>query len=176
MVSVSLSSRWVVSFIGILVAVLAVVAGALLVSAHQGDGGTYGTDFVHACRQNNNGQLKYVGPNGTCKNNETPIHWPASQGGISVTRVEGQVVTSVPDHEGFTTKGDEFSATAACPAGSVLTGGGGLITHPLPENVGVALLGSYPSSTTEWTATLVFIENAYGGLTATVQAFALCSP
>lgn len=43
---------------------------ATLVLAHGGD-----TALIHACKKNSNGQIRIVGPNESCTNNETPLDW-----------------------------------------------------------------------------------------------------
>jgi hypothetical protein len=76
------------------------------------------------------------------------------------------------------TRGTLMTATATCPDGKVLLGGGAQITDSSETgdtNDRVVLRSSYPSSTTEWTATAVVIDQIYGFRTVTVQAFALCS-
>jgi hypothetical protein len=172
----SLVSRWFTSLIGILVAVMVVTAGALLVSAHQGDSGTYNSDWIHACRHNNTGQLQYVGPNGTCGNNETSIHWPASQPPFTTTIVEGEVVSTDPQSfEGHVGGGVLITSTATCPAGKALLGGGAKIASSGGEHA-VAIRASYPSGANVWTATAAAIGQFGFFGSVTVQAVALCSP
>jgi hypothetical protein len=67
------------------------------------------------------------------------------------------------------------TATATCPSG-VLLGGGGQVTTTSANKERAVLVTSYPSSTTVWTATAVVAIAALGaGQTMTVQAYALCS-
>jgi parallel beta-helix repeat protein len=58
------------------IAALTVLSGlfigfnASLVYGHGGD-----ASMVHACVNNSSGAVKFVGPNGTCQNNETAVDW-----------------------------------------------------------------------------------------------------
>ena len=69
--------------------------------------------------------------------------------------------------------GTPVSATATCPAGKVLVGGGGQVTTSLASGR-VELQQSYPSSTTAWTAVGIVTTLLGAGQTISVQAFALC--
>jgi hypothetical protein len=64
------------------------------------------------------------------------------------------------------------TATAACPDGTVLLGGGAEVAHP--HDVITVLDSSFPSSTTVWTATAVALLLARHD-SVTVTAYALCS-
>ena len=64
------------------------------------------------------------------------------------------------------------TATAACPSGTVLLGGGAQVDHS--GVVVTALESSYPSSTTVWTATAAALLMGRRD-TMTVTAYALCS-
>jgi hypothetical protein len=70
--------------------------------------------------------------------------------------------------------GTLLSATATCPAGKVLLGGGALVTNTQAAQR-VVLTGSRPTSTTVWTATAVVITGLTGVNTATVTAYAICT-
>jgi hypothetical protein len=86
--------------------------------------------------------------------------------------VTGVPVTSAANAARNTT----VTATATCPAGKVLLGGGGLATTTVSAKERVHLMGSHPSSTTTWTVIGVVGIGALGaGQTMTVTAYALCS-
>ncbi len=68
------------------------------------------------------------------------------------------------------------TATAACAAGKVALGGGGLVTTTATQKERAQLVGSYPSAADTWTATGVVAIGALGaGRTMTVTAYVLCS-
>jgi hypothetical protein len=67
-----------------------------------------------------------------------------------------------------------ITATATCPAGTVLLGGGGF-TSNTQANLRTVLVGSRPTSTTVWQATAVVTTALTGANTATVTAYAVCS-
>jgi hypothetical protein len=52
-----------------------VVGSAAVVGAQGGD------NLIHACVITASGQLRIVGDTETCRNNETPLSWPATAGG-----------------------------------------------------------------------------------------------
>jgi hypothetical protein len=68
-----------------------------------------------------------------------------------------------------------INATATCPAGKVLLGGGANVTNT-QANSRVVLVGSRPTSTTVWTASAVVTTALTGTNTATVTAYAICTP
>ena len=69
-----------------------------------------------------------------------------------------------------------MTATASCPAGKVVLGGGAVVTTTATQKERAHLAISYPSSTTTWAATGVVAVGALGaGQTMTVTAYALCS-
>jgi len=74
-------------------------------------------------------------------------------------------------------KGDQFTATASCPAGKVLYGGGGKVTVSAPSEIWRgALPQSFPFDSTTWEAVGMVINSDLGaGTTLTVTAYALCS-
>jgi len=65
------------------------------------------------------------------------------------------------------------TVTATCPAGKVLLGGGAQVTNDTFAS-DVALLSSYPSSATAWTAVGVVTAGAFA-TTLTVQAYVVCT-
>jgi hypothetical protein len=86
--------------------------------------------------------------------------------------VTGTPVTSAANAARNTT----VTATATCPAGKMLLGGGATVTSTAAQKERVYLALSYPSSTTVWTAVgVVGIASLGTGQTMTVTAYALCS-
>ena len=75
--------------------------------------------------------------------------------------------------------GAAFSATATCPAGTMLLGGGALVTTAGTTKPMTFLSASYPSSTTVWTATattgLAGAGGGPGSPSATLTAYAICT-
>jgi hypothetical protein len=68
------------------------------------------------------------------------------------------------------------TATATCPAGKVVLGGGANVTTTAAQKERAQLVGSYPSSATTWTAVgVVSISNLGTGHRMTVIAYVLCS-
>jgi hypothetical protein len=72
--------------------------------------------------------------------------------------------------------GQKASATASCPEGSSLLGGGGRVTVNGPSQLPlVAMYESYPSSANTWTASGVVAARLGGGATMVVQAYVVCT-
>ena len=68
------------------------------------------------------------------------------------------------------------TATATCPAGKVLLGGGAQITTTATQKERAVLVSSYASSATAWTAVGVVAITALGAAnTMTVTAQAICT-
>ena len=68
------------------------------------------------------------------------------------------------------------TATATCPAGTVLLGGGAQITTTATQKERAVLVSSYASGATTWTAIGVVAVAALGsGNTMTVTAQAVCT-
>lgn len=68
--------------------------------------------------------------------------------------------------------GAQATATATCPSGTMLLGGGVQVEHS--SDVITVLQSSYPSSATEWSATAqALLLPRHDGMTVT--AYALCS-
>ncbi|HEY7536924.1 MAG TPA: hypothetical protein VH721_02955 [Gaiellaceae bacterium] len=75
-------------------------------------------------------------------------------------------------------QGETFSDTASCPAGTVLLGGGAVLTSTASFGQGlnrVSVTQSYPSDPSTWTATVVITQNFAAASNATITAYALCS-
>ena len=75
-------------------------------------------------------------------------------------------------------QGDTFSDTASCPVGKVLLGGGAVLTSTSTYVQGlnrVAVIASYPSDSTSWTATVVISQNFAAASNATITAYAVCT-
>ena len=68
------------------------------------------------------------------------------------------------------------TATATCPAGKVVLGGGATVTTTAAQKERAQLVTSYPNAVNQWTAIGVVAINALGGgQTMTVTAYVLCS-
>jgi hypothetical protein len=68
------------------------------------------------------------------------------------------------------------TASVTCPAGTVVLGGGGLVTTTAAQKERALLVSTYPSADDTWTAQGVVAIAALGaGNTMSVTAYALCS-
>jgi hypothetical protein len=67
------------------------------------------------------------------------------------------------------------SATASCPAGTNVLGGGARVTTTAAVVSRAVLQASYPSAAGTWTATGVTTGALGAGRTMTVTAYAICS-
>jgi hypothetical protein len=83
------------------------------------------------------------------------------------------VVTGTTGTTAAVTVGTTATATATCPAGKLMLGGGGTITATVAGRA--AMLQSRPISTTQWQVMLVVVTALGAGNTASIQAFALCT-
>ncbi|MBM2822483.1 MAG: hypothetical protein HW413_1229, partial [Thermoleophilia bacterium] len=95
---------------------------------------------------------------------------PAGPSGSQL--VVGTPVTSAANAPRNTT----VTATASCPVGKVLLGGGALVTTTATQKERAQLVASYPTAVGMWTAVgVVSLAALGGGQTMTVTAYALCS-
>jgi hypothetical protein len=71
-----------------------------------------------------------------------------------------------------------LTATATCPAGKVVLGGGAFVSNNVSPAAPLrtVLTGSRPTSTTVWQATAVVTTALTGGAIATLTAYAVCTP
>src|SRR3954447_19360675 len=100
------------------------------------------TDRLQACAKNENGQLRLVAQEADCLPSESAVSWPASVptgSGTSFATVTSTVAPQTP----------LTSATATCPTGSRVVGGGGTANPPSGGNV----ISSYPPNNTSWAVT-----------------------
>jgi DNA-binding transcriptional LysR family regulator len=98
--------------------------------------------------------------------------------------VQGTAVSSIANP----TAGTATSATASCPTGRVLLGGGGQVSdgpsatgststtaaNAVTSGTGVALLSSYPTTARSWRAVGVVTGPLTSGMTMSVQAYVIC--
>ncbi len=112
------------------------------------------------------------GPTGAGATGPTGPPGPAGFPGSVI--IAGTPVTTAPNPA----PGQKASATASCPPGSSLLGGGGRATvNGLPQAPLVAIYQTYPSSADTWTASgIVLVRPVGGGGSAmTVQAYVVCT-
>jgi hypothetical protein len=125
-----------------------------------------------------------VGPAGPAG----PAGTKGASGVASSSVVEGTAVGSIADPSTGTTT----TATASCPAGRVLLGGGGQVTDVAPGagskaaasssttgtaitgGTGVALFSSYPATAKTWKAVGVVTGPLQAGMAMSVQAYVIC--
>jgi hypothetical protein len=111
---------------------------------------------------------------------------PRGASGVATSSVvDGTAVNSIADPSTGTTT----SATASCPAGRVLLGGGGQVTRTTvtstsssttatstaTSGTGVALFSSYPATARAWKAVGVVTGPLAAGMAMSVQAYVICS-
>ena len=129
-----------------------------------------------------------------------PTNPKGASGVVSSSVVHGTAVSSIADP----TAGTTTSATASCPAGRALLGGGGQVSEGEPgaagskaatrttattaagstsvtgastavtSGTGVALLSSYPTSARAWKAVGVVTGPLTPGMAMSVQAYVIC--
>jgi hypothetical protein len=93
---------------------------------------------------------------------------PAGVAASAIT--PGTTVTSANNP----TAGTNVPATATCPSGKVLLGGGGRVTAS-GQRANVQLAESYPTSTTTWTVIANVTSNMTSSNTVSVTAYVVCS-
>src|SRR5687767_15140895 len=81
---------WLKPFLHAMAALVVLSGSAYVASAHGGDPGK-----IHSCVNNSSGTIKIVGPNDTCKNNETAVDWDAD-GGTGATGPAGPTGATGP--------------------------------------------------------------------------------
>jgi hypothetical protein len=116
-------------------------------------------ESLQACANSVNGQLRLVESADECHPSETAVSWPASASGGATTFVT-VTETVAPAASGLT------SATATCPAGGRVVGGGGAATPVTGGNV----LGTAPAGDGAWTATAATNPSAQS-----FSAYAICA-
>jgi maltoporin len=72
--------------------------------------------------------------------------------------------------------GTTVTATATCPAGKKILGGGGSYTVSNASQANrVGLIASYPSAANAWTVTARVHQGLSSGFTTTVTTYAVCT-
>ena len=169
--------------VGLLLA-LALVAGTTWAFAHGGD-----PDLIHACVNNNSGEIKIVGPDESCKNNQYPLDWniegstgppgppggpPGPPGLSGYEQVTNQ--TTIPGNLG---SGSVFSVVAQCPGGKKVLGGGIRLSGQVSVLADLRVFESQPSSLTAWRAAAIYVgpvgQSSPPAGSVTLKAFAVCA-
>jgi hypothetical protein len=120
---------------------LAVVLAATVATGALAAGQFTQDDQLFACAKGDNGQLRLVAEDEACLPSETAVSWSAGGGG-------GTTFTTVTESVAITP--GLVTATATCPAGSRIVGGGAQADPVEGGNV----IATYPASDTAWTATV----------------------
>lgn len=71
--------------------------------------------------------------------------------------------------------GQQLSATATCPSGYLLGGGGRVTVNGLSQFKPVAVYESYPSAAGTWTVSGIVLGRVGGAAQMVVQAYVVCS-
>jgi hypothetical protein len=159
---------WLKQGTGSLVGVLVATGLVTLVSAHPGSP-TQG--IIHACVNNNSGTIKIIDASTTCGANEIALDWNAS--GLPGTPGVSGLETVKTTLNNVTTTTD-LLATASCPAGKLVLGGGAEILNRFNVNNRIYLKASFPSGPTGWSAVAAVIEGADSGLFS-FTVYAICA-
>ena len=128
-------------FLGsVFVLALAVVTPAVYM--HGGD-----ATLIHSCVNKSSGEIKIVGANASCKNNETPLDWPATSpspppppsGGGAVLDARGNfsLAASTTTFAMFVEEGTETFVQVNVPRAGQLAN---LFVHPTSSPAGGAIL------------------------------------
>jgi hypothetical protein len=124
-------------FLGsVFVLALAVVTPAVYM--HGGD-----ATLIHSCVNKSSGEIKIVGANASCKNNETALDWPATSpapsGGGAVLDARGNfsLVASTTTYAMFVEEGTESFVQVNVPRAGQLAN---LFVHPTASPAGGAIL------------------------------------
>jgi len=123
---------------------------------------------IHACRKNTDGTLRAIDSAATCPSGWTALNWnqtgPQGPAGVSGHEVV-TVAVNVPAHE-------NGQASAFCPAGKVVTGGGYHLSSP-PAGLNTKVWVSWPfanGTTWEWDVVVTNDNDFTDGVTA----YAIC--
>ena len=118
--------------------VLALAVMTPAVYMHGGD-----PTLIHSCVNKSSGEIKIVGANATCKNNENPLDWPATQpapsGGGAVLDARGNfsLAASTTTYAMFVEEGTESFVQVNVPRAGQLAN---LFVHPTASPAGGAIL------------------------------------
>ncbi|MCY7304009.1 MAG: collagen-like protein [Thermoleophilia bacterium] len=104
----------------------------------------------------------------------TGAQGPAGPQGLPGLLGGYQIVTGTPVTATDPDKKLMIDATATCPGGTQVIGGGATITTTASENQ-VTVTASYPTSSSTWTARGQTHKDVSGGETVTVTAYAICA-
>lgn len=117
-------------------------------------------DRLQACAMSTEGQLRLVTDAAECRPSEEAVSWPASVPAGGATTFETVTVTVPTGPSGIA------SATATCPSGGRVVGGGG---HATPVTGG-NIIATSPAGDDAWTATAVTNPSAQS-----FSVYAICA-
>jgi hypothetical protein len=176
----------------VLAALLVALGGAAYAAIPDSSG------VINGCYDNTSGELRVFDsedgqPNG-CTRKETPLDWsrqgpqgpPGLQGAQGATGQQGPAGATGPQGppglSGYllvtvfteSSDADNRGATAECPGGRKVLGGGGRIASPVGEHQrGVYIADSNPSGTDAWIVTAS--ESVENGAVWGLTAYAICA-
>lgn len=184
-----LSSKLLVIFNVVLITLTSVT----LVSAHGGN-----TALIHACVNNESGEIKIVGANSNCPRNFRTLDWniqgpagpigpigpvgpqglqgpqglPGQQGIQGIQGPAGisglEMVTAYSDNQDAA----RIDVFVECPAGKQVLGGG---YSSAGDNSNISFVGNAPYGLYQWVVTAVTNDYPNVRLGWSVQAFAICA-